>query len=99
MVVLEWLSTLRAAMANTRKTKLINRPQRIQIKDDVLLLDEVFLREVLAKASRRTGRRLEQEGLPFVMVAGAKYRPLKAGQEWLADRITRKNKPAKPRRA
>ena len=38
-------------------------------------------------ANRRTAKRYEREGLPFVMVAGRKYRPLGQGRAWLASRI------------
>ena len=63
--------------------------QRIDIPNDVLILDEEFCRVVLAGATRRTARRLEHEGLPFTFVAGRKYRPLAEGQAWLAARIKR----------
>jgi hypothetical protein len=83
----------------TGRPPLKSRPRRIELGDDVLVIDEDFHQEVLAGASRRTGKRLEADGLPFVMVAGCKYRPLNAGRAWLADRITRKNQPQKRRRA
>jgi hypothetical protein len=67
-------------------------PQRITLDDDVLLRDDVFLAEVLAGANRRTGKRYEAEGLPFVLVRGLKYRPLREGREWLANRIQRPNR-------
>jgi hypothetical protein len=76
-----------------------DRPRRIEIPGDVLVIDEDFCADVLAGSTSRTGRRLEAQGLPFVMVAGRKYRPLNAGRRWLADRITRRNQPAKRRRA
>jgi hypothetical protein len=76
-----------------------DRPRRIEIRGDVLVLDEDFCKEVLADASQRTAKRHEAEGLPFVMVAGCKYRPLNAGREWLASRIVNPNQPQKPRRA
>jgi hypothetical protein len=79
-----------------RKT-LEDRPRRIELSGDVLLIDADFHKEVLAGASRRTGKRLEAEGLPFVMVGGCKYRPLTAGRAWLADRIQHKQQ--KRRRA
>ena len=81
----------------TGRSSLKSRPRRIQLQDDVLVIDEDFHQEVLAGASRRTGKRLEAEGLPFAMVAGCKYRPLNAGRAWLADRITHKNKPKRRR--
>lgn len=83
----------------SNRTSINDRPRRIEIKDDVLLIDADFHKEVLAGASRRTGKRLEAEGLPYVMVTGVKYRPLNAGRAWLADRITIKNQPQKRRRA
>jgi hypothetical protein len=83
----------------TNRKSLSDRPRRIELPNDVLVIDEDFHREVLAGASRRTGKRLESEGLPFVMVTGIKYRPLNAGRAWLADRITRKNQTQKRRRA
>jgi len=82
----------------TNRKSLSDRPRRIELRDDVLVIDEDFHQEVLAGASRRTGKRLESEGLPFIMVTGVKYRPLNAGRAWLADRITRKQ-PQKRRRA
>jgi hypothetical protein len=84
-------------MANYKSLK--DRPRRIEIPGDVLLIDEDFHKEVLADANRRTGKRLEAEGLPYVMVAGCTYRPLNAGRAWLAERITRRNQPPKRRRA
>jgi hypothetical protein len=82
----------------TNRKSLSDRPRRIELQNDVLIIDEDFHREVLAGASRRTGKRLEAEGLPYIMVTGVKYRPLNAGRTWLADRITRKQ-PQKRRRA
>jgi hypothetical protein len=74
----------------TNRKSLSDRPRRIEVRGDVLIIDEDFHQEVLAGASRRTGKRLESEGLPYVMVTGVKYRPLNAGRAWLADRITHK---------
>jgi hypothetical protein len=58
---------------------------RIQLPNDTLVLDAIFCAEVLGGATRRTGRRLEAEGLPYV--AGRKYRPLNEGRAWLTARI------------
>ena len=79
--------------------KAKDRPRRIEIPGDVLVLDEDFHRDVLAGANRRTGKRLEAEGLPFIKIAGCTYRPLNAGRAWLADRIKTKNQTQKRRRA
>jgi len=68
----------------------------IEIPGDVLVSDAEFCRAVLAGANRRTAKRYEREGLPFVMVAGKKYRPLAQGRAWLASRI--KVRSASPRR-
>ena len=78
-----------------------DRPRCIEIPGDTLILDEDFCRDVLAGATRRTGRRLEAEGLPYAMVAGVKYRPLNEGRAWLAARIQRRNQqtPRRRRRA
>jgi hypothetical protein len=59
----------------------------IEIPGDVLIPDADFCRDVLNDCARRTAKRYEAEGLPFVMVAGKKFRPLNAGREWLAARI------------
>ncbi len=50
------------------------RPRRIEIPGDILILDEDFCAQVLAGASKRTSRRMEALGLPYVMIAGCKYR-------------------------
>jgi hypothetical protein len=59
----------------------------ITIPGDILISDDEFCREVLDGATRRTTRRYERDGLPFVMIRGRKFRPLNAGREWLAGRI------------
>jgi hypothetical protein len=74
-------------------------PARIEIEGETLVLDEIFHEEVLAGANRRTGKRYESEGLPYVFIAGHKYRPLREGQRWLANRIQRRNPPPKRRAA
>jgi hypothetical protein len=65
--------------------------RRIEIDGDVLIPDSEFCEQVLGGATRRTATRLEAAGLPFVMVAGKKYRPLAEGRKWLAGRIQRRN--------
>jgi hypothetical protein len=80
-------------------TPIKARTRRIEIPGDVLVVDEDFCRQALAGASKRTAKRLEEEGLPYVMVAGWKFRPLNAGLAWLAGRITRRNQPQKRRSA
>jgi hypothetical protein len=67
---------------------------RIDVGDDTLITDAEFCALVLAGAHRRTAKRYEREGLPFVMVAGKKYRPLGQGRAWLASRITARRKRA-----
>jgi hypothetical protein len=70
---------------------------RIEIGGDTLVTDAEFCATVLAGVHRRTARRYERDGLPFVMVGGKKYRPLGQGRAWLASRIkVRRN--ASPRR-
>ena len=71
---------------------------RIEIPGDVLVSDAELCAAVLGGANRRTAKRYEREGLPFVMVAGKKYRPLGQGRAWLAGRIqTRKALPRRRR--
>jgi hypothetical protein len=41
---------------------------------------------------------LEAEGLPYILIAGRKYRPLNEGRAWLAARIVRKRQQRAPRR-
>ena len=67
---------------------------RIEIPGDMLVSDSEFCATVLGGVHRRTAKRLELEGLPFIMVGGRKYRPLRQGRAWLAARITAR----KPRR-
>jgi hypothetical protein len=67
--------------------------KQIEIPGDVLIPEAQFCQEVLAGATRRTAQRLDAEGLPFVMVAGRKFRPLNEGRQWLAKRIKRPNPP------
>ena len=81
------------------RMSLKDRPRRIEIDGDILVLDEDFCKEVLAGSCRRSAKRLEAQGLPTIKVGGAIYRPLVAGRKWLADRIERKNVPSKRRRA
>jgi hypothetical protein len=65
-----------------------HRPERIDLADgDYLIPDKNFLAQFLAGASYRTGKRLDDQGLPFIIVNGLKYRPVRRGQEWLVSRI------------
>ena len=68
---------------------------RIEIPGDVLVTDDA-LAEVW-HCTTRTLRRYENEpdGLPSIMVAGRKWRPMKACATWLAGRMRKPN----PRRA
>jgi hypothetical protein len=74
-----------------------NHHNRIEIPGDVLVLDAEFCNEALGGATRRTASNLDAQGLPFVLVAGRKYRPLKEGLAWLAKRIQRRGQPPKRR--
>lgn len=73
-------------------------PRRIDLGNDVLILDADFMHDVLGGCTRRTGSRLEAEGLPYILIAGRKYRPLNEGRAWLAARIVRKRQQRAPRR-
>lgn len=67
----------------------------IDILDDQLVPDKALADEW--NCTRRTLWRYDQQpdGLPYVIVAGRKYRPLKACRAWLAKRLKHPN----PRRA
>jgi hypothetical protein len=65
-------------------------PDRIEIGDEEFVRDEVFCDEVLAGCTRKTAKRYEAEGLPFLWIAGIKYRPLNEGKRWLTARVVRK---------
>ena len=69
----------------------------IKLVDDELIPD-VDLAS-LWKTTTRTLRRYdnERDGLPYVLVSGKKYRPVKACSEWLAGRIRHPN-PKRDRR-
>jgi hypothetical protein len=41
----------------------------------------------MAGATYRTGKRADNDGLPFTLINGLKYRPVRRGQEWLRSRI------------
>ena len=73
--------------------------RRITIPGDELVPDAEWCAEVLAGAHRRTATRYEADGLPFVMIAGCKYRPLNEGRAWLAARIKRRNPKKSERRS
>ena len=47
----------------------------------------------------RTLNNYDREGLPFIMIGGLKYRPLKEGMDWIASRIRRRNVRRGPREA
>ncbi len=63
----------------------------IQLPNDELILDEEQAKQW--NCTTRTLRRYENEpdGLPYVIVGGRKYRPVKACAEWLARRMRRPN--------
>jgi hypothetical protein len=64
------------------------RPDRIDLDDgDYLIPDEAFRAQFMAGATYRTGKRADNDGLPFTLINGLKYRPVRRGQEWLRSRI------------
>ena len=73
--------------------------RRIEIPGDTLVLDREFCDVVLAGATTRTSKRYEAEGLPFAMIGGLKWRPLREGREWVAARIQRRGLLLKRQRA
>jgi hypothetical protein len=66
---------------------------RIELPDgDVLVPDAEFLKTA-GDVTARTGNNWDQQGCPYVMIGGRKFRPLKAGLNWLASRIKYRNRP------
>ena len=51
------------------------------------LADQAFRAQFMAGATYRTGKRADDDGLPFTLINGLKYRPVRRGQEWLRSRI------------
>jgi hypothetical protein len=76
-------------------------PRRIELPEgDYLVPDEDFCREVLGGTTTRTAQRFDHEGLPFVLIKGAKWRPVNEGRRWLAARIVRRGQePQRHRRS
>lgn len=70
----------------------------IEIPGDTLISDDELAVEW--GATRRTLSRYDRlpDGLPYVMIAGKKYRPINACREWLARRVTYPNPTGSPRR-
>jgi hypothetical protein len=64
--------------------------RRIEIDGDILVTDQEFCHVALDDATRRTAQRLHREGLPYVFLAGKKFRPLNAGRAWVTARIVSK---------
>jgi len=68
---------------------------RIPLPDgDELIPDAEFLKQA-GGVTYRTGLNWDNQGCPYTMIGGKKYRPLREGLSWLASRIKRRN----PRRA
>ena len=76
------------AAVSTAERQRRPRPNRIDLDDgDYLIPDEAFRDQFMAGATYRTGKRADNDGLPFTLVNGLKYRPVRRGQEWLRSRI------------
>jgi hypothetical protein len=56
---------------------------------DVLIPDAEFAEKL--GVTRRTLSNRDQEGCPFILIAGIKYRPLNEGLTWFYSRIQRRN--------
>ena len=48
---------------------------------------EALRAQFMAGATYRTGKRADDDGLPFTLINGLRYRPVRRGQEWLRSRI------------
>jgi len=74
-----------------------NRPERIDIGDDVLVRNDLIAHE--EGTTERTVNRGDAHGAPFTYVGGVKYRPLRRYQAWRVSRIQQRNPARGPRRA
>jgi hypothetical protein len=87
------------AAVSTAERQRRPRPDRIDLDDgDYLIPDADFLAQYMAGATYRTGKRADDEGLPFALINGLKYRPVRRGQEWLRSRIKTLGREPKRRR-
>lgn len=77
----------------TRKRE--ERPERIDVKDDVLIRNDIMADQ--KGGSERALNRLDALGAPFVHVFGCKYRPLRGFEEFLASQIQRRGRQPKRR--
>jgi hypothetical protein len=89
-----------AAPARTNTGDILDKfSVLIELPDgEVAVTDEEFCAYVLNGATRRTAKRYEHEGLPRLEIRGRIFRPLRAGQQWLAARIVAANSTRERRR-
>jgi hypothetical protein len=89
-----------AAPARTNTGDILDKfSVLIELPDgEVAVTDEEFCAYVLNGATRRTAKRYEHEGLPRLEIRGRIFRPLRAGQQWLAARIVAANSMRESRR-
>jgi len=89
-----------AAPARTNTGDILDKfSVLIELPDgEVAVTDEEFCAYVLNGATRRTAKRYEHEGLPRLEIRGRIFRPLRAGQQWLAARIVAANSTRESRR-
>lgn len=82
-------------MTDTLRQSSETYNKRIQIPGDELVPNQALADEW--GCTTRTVDRYDELGLPYVHVAGRKYRPLRRSREWLARRIREPN-PTRRRR-
>jgi hypothetical protein len=57
---------------------------------DELIPDTEFL-ELVGGITSRTGKNWDEQGCPFILIGGRKWRPKNEGLSWVAGRIQRRN--------
>ena len=89
MSTLEQVTAAPGRMGGSELLALLDKfPDRIPLPDDDYAVpDRDFCDHILDGCSRRTAKRYEAEGLPRLEIRGRIFRPLRAGQQWLASRI------------
>jgi hypothetical protein len=64
---------------------------QIELPNGDTLVPDADWRKEAGDVTERTGRNWDQLGCPFIYIGGKKFRPRKAGLNWLASRIQQRN--------
>jgi hypothetical protein len=86
------------ASARRPRPKLQDHPPHIELTNGVLLVRDDVAQERRGQ-TQKTGAREDKRGAPFVMMAGVKYRPQPAYDNWFVEnKIVRRSQPTTKRR-